>query len=120
MEKHKELQEAFGALIKEYKISKGYMGEDAKASPDQEQKFKNDHMAYMINNVSDRLKNLENGHYDHISPSSHIPPIKGAAQMKKVLGCIGLGEDYDVVKPKIFASKSSSNGVTVEAEYKKS
>lgn len=57
--------------------------------------------SYMMEEIAYLEKRIRNHEKDH------IPAIKGAGQMKKVIERLGLEEDYEVEKAKIYASKSN-------------
>lgn len=61
-------------------------------------------MADMNSNVHRRVNNVVDTLYKHTDPSSHLPPIKGAAQMQKCLASLGLDGDHEVKKNQIYCS----------------
>lgn len=60
------------------------------------------------------LQNRLDDIYDYMDEhrKGHLPPINGAEKMEKALKVLGIGEDYEVRKPVIFAR--ASEGVYIK------
>lgn len=61
-------------------------------------------LQYQTNWLWAELDYLSDTFYKH--KQGHIPPINGAEKMKKALSTLGIAEDYEIIKPVIFASKN--------------
>jgi hypothetical protein len=72
-------------------------------------------MQYQMNWVWAELDYIENAFYKHVS-QGHLPPINGAEKMQKALDALGIGSDYEVQKPIIYAAKSNSFEVDISAK----
>ncbi len=72
-------------------------------------------MQYQMNWIWSELDYIENAFYKHVS-SGHLPPINGAEKMQNALTALGLGGDYEVQKPVIYASKTDSFEVDFSAK----
>lgn len=63
-----------------------------------------ENMRYELNWLASEVRYLEEAFYKH--NKGHLPPIKSAGKMEKALNTLGIGEDYEVEKKRIFASAS--------------
>jgi hypothetical protein len=70
-------------------------------------------MQYQLNWVWAEIDWIENAFYKHVS-QGHLPPINGAEKMQKALDTLGLGGDYQVQKPVVYAS--TKRGVELELD----
>lgn len=113
-----QMREMFAKVQKEYWFSKGYIDSATSNKVPTEQQYQNDRMCAMIDHLHSRINHLEDKHYEHNSPSKHLPPFRTASQLEGALKKLGLENDYEVVKPKIYAGKNGAS-ITVEAEYEK-
>ncbi len=120
MKELKELKEAFASDLKKL--------ETAKASPESDHKTEMEYMYSSIRSMGNYIYALENKlweskaemmdmHRKH-ADGSHIPPIKDASMMEKVLAKLGLQDSYSVVKPAIYCS-ASINNKTIEIQARK-
>lgn len=71
-----------------------------------------DYVGYLERSIG----NLQERLYDHTS-NGHLPPIKSAGQLEKAIKVLGIGDDYQVVKPVIWAKKREIE-VTYDQENK--
>ena len=107
-QKLQELSQTIGSLKEEVRAAMDNM-------PSDPHKDMMEKVYRICDAIYSYVDNVASSLYKHTDPSSHIPPIKGAGQMNKVLKTLGMSDDYEV-KPKIiYASK---NNITIEAEYK--
>lgn len=74
-------------------------------------------MYAMSDNIHRRINNLVDTHYKHADTSTHLPAVKGAAQMKKAVAALGLDDEYDVKKNVLYCS--TKQGLVIEADFKK-
>lgn len=93
--KTQELRTSFANLLAEVKA----------AEPDK------DYLYRALSYVHERMNQMEDMHHKH-KDDGHIPPIKGAGNMKKVLAKLGMDEDYEVKCPVIYARKNQTFEVT--------
>lgn len=74
---------------------------------------------YVGRGAHERIGRCEDNLYKHMD-GGHLPPIKGAGKMEKVLKALDLDDDYQVIKPAIYSFASTvKGGLSIEAEYKK-
>ena len=59
-------------------------------------------MVNMQNYVWAEIEWLEQKVFEHIQ-NGHIPPIQGAEKLQNALNVLGIGEDYNVQKPTVWA-----------------
>ena len=65
-------------------------------------------MQYLSNDMT-RLYENANRHMD-----GHLPPLKGAGNMKKALKALGMEDDYSVQSPTIYASVDGKKSVILD------
>ena len=61
--------------------------------------------------LEDQLWNYQSQHRQ-----GHLPPIKGAGKMQKILKTLDMDDDYEVEKPSIMVG-STKRGIVIEASY---
>lgn len=113
-----DLEASFASFQKKYEESKGY-----DSSCDSPEKHMEDALYSMMVYTDKRLRevvsyisHVEEALYQHKS-AGHLPQIKSAGKMKNALDILGISDDYEVVKPVIFAK--SKYGLEVQATYAK-
>jgi hypothetical protein len=74
-------------------------------------------MQYQVNWLSAEISYLFEAMYKH--SQGHLPPISGAEKMKKAIEVLGIGGDYDVQKPIIYASAKHGVSMDVDISFKK-
>jgi len=72
-------------------------------------------MRRIMDFMFEEINFLQNKLFDHLH-SGHIPPIKGASKMKNALEVLGLGDDFEVVKPRITASIKNNKSI-IEVDF---
>ncbi len=70
-------------------------------------------MQYQFNWVWAEIDYIENAFYQHVS-NGHLPAINGAEKMEKALTALGIGGDYEVKKPVVYAN--TKYGTTAEVD----
>ena len=120
--KLKELNEAFGTVKKEFDTIKADL-----AAPGEEMCSKQEVWAMldrcmssvynMVDSLYTTLGEVNNTHWENHSnhQKGHAPAFKTASQLKAFLKTCGMAEDYDVIKPAIFAS--TNRGLEVTLDY---
>jgi hypothetical protein len=74
-------------------------------------------LRYQTAYLSRRLDYLSDAFYDHTSVG-HLPKINGAGKMQKAMDALGISEDYQVLKPAVFASTSYANrGPSLDLDF---
>jgi len=58
-------------------------------------------MQYQVNWLWAEIQYISSRFYAH--QEGHLPPIKGADKMEKALNTLGIGGDYEVIKPVVYA-----------------
>ena len=110
--KLKEIRANIEKIDKSYREIKGY-GECCDTAKPCEAELK-DQLYMMIQSVYRYIdyvsQNVYNWQYDHTKNSTHLPKLS-ASQTEKLLKAAGAAEDFDVIKPSIFA-RANRNGNT--------
>jgi hypothetical protein len=75
-------------------------------------------MQYQMNWLWAEIDWIANRLYKHES-NGHLPPINGAEKMKKAIDVLGIGGDYEVQKPVIYASTRLGQSIEVDLSAKK-
>lgn len=119
-----KLNQEFAKIQKAYRIEKGYIKADSTDTDPcvlESIVYQQDYMAYLIDNIASQINYLTNNFYSYVQKHSegHIPPINGADKMQNALDKLGIGKDYDIIKPVIFANKNGNIEATVNFIKKK-
>lgn len=116
----KELSETFANISKEFKELRA--GMDMPSADPKNHDMMNrmmDNMYAMINNVHNRIDKVDQQHWqnmdNHMSASTHLPKLS-ASQHEKLLKSCGASEDYNVIKPSIFASRNRQGNPQFEVD----
>lgn len=121
--KLENLSAILGKLQKQYKEIKGY-GDVVNINPETNDaptcQDVQDIIYYYIQGIQQQISYLRDDFYNYTSYHSqgHLPPIKGAGKMENALKVLGIDQDYQIIKPAIFASQTR-NGLEIQAEYQK-
>lgn len=70
-------------------------------------------MQYQLNWVWSEIDWLANRLYKH-ETNGHLPPINGAEKMQKALDALGIGGDYEIQKPIVYASTRLGKSMEVD------
>lgn len=82
-----------------------------------EEPEKDEYLYSLVNYLFSYIESLEMAFskYSYRHAEGHLPPILGAEKMQTALNKLGVGEDYEIRKPVIYAStiKESRLGKTI-------
>jgi len=100
-DKLEQLKRADASISKEFKTAKL-----AKANIEDPASI--DLVYNVVDSAHRRIDNLANTIYDYMYEHSkgHMPPVRTASGMQKLLDAAGMGDDYEVLKP--FVSVAST------------
>lgn len=116
-----ELNEAFGTIKKEFDILKADL-----SNPGDEACSKKEVWAMMdrcmssiysmVDSLNAKINEVDNYHWQMKSEhqKGHAPAFKTASQLKAFLKTCGMEEDFEVVKPAIYASTNRGLEVTID------
>lgn len=79
-----------------------------------------------MSSLRNTMYNLHESHAGRLNEhlQNHVPALKTASHVENFLKAVGMDNDVEVVKPKIYASyasriSASPKGMTVELDFKK-
>lgn len=74
-----------------------------------------EYIGYEMNWIASEIRYLENAFYRH--QNGHLPAIEGAGKMERALETLGIKEDYEVEKKRIFAtSNNTKRSIDIELD----
>lgn len=68
--------------------------------------------------INERMDDLWRALFEH-KENGHLPKVNGAEQMKKAVEALGLSDEYEVQKKRIYASCKDANGKVHSLELEK-
>jgi hypothetical protein len=104
-----KLKQAMASIDDKIKVVKADM--DAKEGAESEASKMFGYCYDLINGLRSYVYQIEGSFYDAMREHrvGHLPPIKGAGKLEKAMEKLGISDDYEIIKPTIYAS-ASRNG----------
>lgn len=98
------------AVYKKNFIKADDMGEMGDSEKEMECCPKDEYLYWMTEYLYSYISQVEQFMYHYVSYHSdgHLPPIQGADKMETALNKLGIGGDYEVRKPVIYASQTET------------